>query len=40
VQQYIARRVIQSIVTVLALSLIVFFLLRIAAGVDRERIGD
>jgi len=38
VQQYIARRVIQSIVMLVALSIVVFMLLRIAPGADPARI--
>jgi peptide/nickel transport system permease protein len=38
VQQYIARRVIQSIVMLIALSILVFLLLRIAPGADPARI--
>jgi peptide/nickel transport system permease protein len=38
VQQYIARRVIQSIVMLVALSILVFLLLRIAPGADPARI--
>ena len=37
-QQYIARRVIQSAVMLVALSVVVFFLLRIAPGADPARI--
>ncbi len=37
-QQYIARRVIQSIVMLVALSIVVFMLLRIAPGADPARI--
>ncbi len=37
-QQYIARRVIQSIVMLIALSILVFLLLRIAPGADPARI--
>jgi peptide/nickel transport system permease protein len=38
VQQYIARRVIQSAVMLVALSIVVFLLLRIAPGADPARI--
>jgi peptide/nickel transport system permease protein len=38
VQQYIARRVIQSVVMLVALSMVVFLLLRIAPGADPARI--
>jgi len=38
VQQYIARRVIQSVVMLVALSIIVFLVLRLAPGADPARI--